>query len=352
MLFYAPFLGRHSQTVLRKPDVLTTGRILYSSTGPKNRTDNVPETNRVKRMTSKTMTAAMCTIGDEILSGKVQDTNTCSLAKQLFNIGIDLRRVEVIPDDEDEISQTIGKLSAQHDFVFTSGGIGPTHDDITYQSIAKAFNIPLAYHQPTLDRMVRVISPREPGLNAASITTPRKKMALLPTDAQIVYPSEDLWVPIVIVKNVHILPGIPFLFNKMMNGYHSELVQKCGNVLPYYRVEITTEMKESDIADALTEAQTLAGKRIKIGSYPQWPDKQCVHVSFVSTDLAAAKLLAEKVARDINGSGWTESINIEGTDEQAKTQSTGDAKENGSYECDAKFDASQPIDDGKGTRES
>ncbi|KAK4052079.1 hypothetical protein OIV83_002373 [Microbotryomycetes sp. JL201] len=92
-------------------------------------------------------------IGDEILNGKTRDSNANFLAKACFDLAIDLKRVEIIPDDEDEIVEAVRRMHRSYDLVITSGGIGPTHDDITYESIAKAFDVELEYHEETKKRM-------------------------------------------------------------------------------------------------------------------------------------------------------------------------------------------------------
>lgn len=250
---------------------------------------------------SSSKTAAMCVIGDEILSGKTQDTNTNTLAKLLFDHGIELRRVEIVPDAEKDIINSVRYLSATYDLVFTSGGIGPTHDDITYESIANAFDSPLEYHQPTLDRMEKILAATDP---SQKITEPRKRMALIPKNAQVVFTSPDLWVPLAIVNNnVHILPGVPFIFDRMLRDYIPTLRARWGGS-PFHRVQVVTERKESDIADALRQAQVEVGGNVKIGSYPARrpsTDTPCVYVSFVSADAGAARAAADRIIGKIGG---------------------------------------------------
>lgn len=184
--------------------------------------------------TPQPSSVACLIIGDEILSGKTHDTNSFLLgtlvvrsppaycthslpltAKRCFNVGLDLRRIEVVPDVEDNIVSSVQDLSERHRWVFTSGGIGPTHDDITYAAIAKAFRCPLKYHTQTIERMktirqITLTDKSHPTPPPLEMTESRKRMALFPAgkDVKVIFPCDHLWVPIVIVQNVHILPGM------------------------------------------------------------------------------------------------------------------------------------------------
>ncbi len=138
-----------------------------------------------------------------------------------------LKRVEVIADDEGEIVEAVRRMSNNYDFVVTSGGIGPTHDDITYQSIAKAFGLPIKLHEEAYERMKKLSKPHpgKPNFSWDEDTPALKaklRMVELPTDEsrdlkqQVLFPQEDLWVPVACVNgNVHILPGVPRLFEKL-----------------------------------------------------------------------------------------------------------------------------------------
>ncbi|KAJ3371106.1 hypothetical protein GGF31_003529 [Allomyces arbusculus] len=285
---------------------------------------------------SSTKTAAICIIGDEILSGKTQDTNTNWLAKQLFDLGVDLKRVEVIPDDEADIIEAVTRMSRTYNYVFTSGGIGPTHDDITYASIAKAFGLTLEVHRPTLEQMALIspkmmlVSPlrtdedraaaeREPAtIVAPSHTDPNSMVAMRMTPArlrmaQLPYPSTahftpGLWVPLCVVNgNVHILPGIPRLFQAMLAHYLPDLANRDGlGTEPFYRRAINTNRGEGDIADALTAIQNqYAADGIKIGSYPtfgafkQGGYRVCVTV--VGRNVSLVDQVAQAIAVAIDG---------------------------------------------------
>ncbi|KAK4692505.1 hypothetical protein P7C71_g4719, partial [Lecanoromycetidae sp. Uapishka_2] len=132
-------------------------------------------------------TAGCIIIGDEVLGGKTVDTNSAYLAKFCFKLGMSLKRVEVIGDDEAEIVEAARRMSDNYDFVITSGGIGPTHDDITYQSIAKAFELKLVEHQAALDRMKKLSKPHPSQPNFShDVPSPaleaKKRMIRLPID--------------------------------------------------------------------------------------------------------------------------------------------------------------------------
>ncbi|KAI8336813.1 MoaB/Mog domain-containing protein [Chlamydoabsidia padenii] len=251
-------------------------------------------------------TAACCIIGDEILNGKTRESNAYFLSHYLFDLGISLKRVEVIADDYDAIAETITRLSSQHDVVFTSGGIGPTHDDISYDAIAKAYSLPLKLDEETCTLMKEKSLTRFPDW---TLTDARKRMALFPHPAKILRVDPKLWVPIVVVNdNIHILPGIPRLFEDLMNSLRPQLEEAMAKKQisgKYYRVEIATELQEGKIAPYLSSTQArVEGQHIKIGSYPKWstgPGGERVIVSIVGKDEAAVKKTAKSIAGEIQG---------------------------------------------------
>ncbi|KAG1057037.1 hypothetical protein G6F43_001109 [Rhizopus delemar] len=211
-------------------------------------------------------TAACCIIGDEILNGKTRDSNAYFLGtytKYLFDLGIDLRRVETIPDDYDAIAETIKRLSSQHNLVFTR----PTHDDITYSAIAKAYSLPLILDQETCQLMETSSKQRFPNWE---LTEERKRMATFPEPSIKLRPDKNFWVPVVIVnKNIHILPGIPKLFEGLMSSLKPHFQEMVGDQKGYHRIQVATSLAEGDIAQFLTTVQSKV-KDIKIGSYPKW----------------------------------------------------------------------------------
>ncbi|KAI9305352.1 MoaB/Mog domain-containing protein [Cunninghamella echinulata] len=251
-------------------------------------------------------TAACCIIGDEILNGKTRESNGYFLSRFLFDMGVTLKRVEVIGDDYEAIAETITRLSSQHDIVFTSGGIGPTHDDISYDAIAKAYSLPLKLDEETCELMKAKSIARQADWK---LTEPRKRMALFPHPAKILRVHDDLWVPIVVVnENIHILPGIPRLFEMLVTSfkpYLEEAMAKKQVNGKYYRLEIATKLHEGLLAPFLTAIQeSVKEKHIKIGSYPKWiagPDGEKVVISVIGKDEASVIEVSETITKEVNG---------------------------------------------------
>ncbi|CEJ86970.1 Putative Molybdenum cofactor synthesis domain-containing protein [[Torrubiella] hemipterigena] len=233
----------------------------------------------------KIQTAACLIIGDEVLNGKTVDTNSAFMAKWCFSMGIRLKRVEVVEDDQGDIMEAVRKMSANYDFVVTSGGIGPTHDDITYDSIAKAFDLPLKRYEVAFERMKRLSKPHpqqpnfsweedSPALQAKlrMVTLPMDESR--PLESQFIFANEEMWVPIAVVNgNVHILPGIPRLFQALLEGLtphiKPRLMDPDGKAIS--RIVISTPLPESTVAAYLTQlAAKVEPKGIKVGSYPHW----------------------------------------------------------------------------------
>ncbi|MDE0885609.1 MAG: molybdopterin-binding protein [Myxococcota bacterium] len=199
-------------------------------------------------------TAGLLIIGNEILSGKIVDTNSPFLATQLRELGVDLERILVIPDIVEVIAEETRRFSADYDYVFTSGGIGPTHDDVTMESIAKAFDQALRLDPQICARIER--AQKEP-LNDAM-----RKMALMPEGANVIDVS-DLWFPVVVVENVHILPGIPQLFEKKFLSIRDRFAG-----VPIHLTRFFVTRHESDIAEDLNDLLREFSE-LMLGSYPK-----------------------------------------------------------------------------------
>lgn len=219
-----------------------------------------------------------------MLSGKTVDTNTPFLAKQLFNYGIDLIRIIVIRDDRDEIAEQLKLLSSlvgEDGFVFTSGGIGPTHDDVTYEGVAKAFNRRIVLHEETKQRMLPFLAKRGVEFNAG-----RERMALVPENSSAIW-TPGLWVPVIVTSNVHILPGIPSLFEKMLVSALSSESKFHGHS-KVQRVELALDKGEGDFASDLTQ---LASEYVDvdIGSYPVDPGSHALTSAAQSVDFEKYK---------------------------------------------------------------
>ncbi|WFD03014.1 hypothetical protein MOBT1_001703 [Malassezia obtusa] len=247
-------------------------------------------------------TAACLIIGDEVLNGKTLDTNSNKLAKLCFELGIELRRTEVIPDDADTIAEAAQRLSRTHDWVVTSGGIGPTPDDITYESLAKAFGgVALTYDQETIRRMQISTAHR---LGKAEVpeevTRARHRMALFPENAEVIFPTREYWVPVVRMNgNVCVLPGVPRIFEGLLLAFQAYLRLDPTTRKPI-RCLIQVQQPESALSPLLTRL-TREGKQdeVRVGSYPKW--NAGVHVSLIGYDQKIIDRYAEQVIQETGG---------------------------------------------------
>lgn len=199
-------------------------------------------------------TAAIVVIGNEILSGKVVDTNSPYLCRELRGLGVDVSRVVVIPDEIDTIAHEVRAASDAHDFVFTSGGVGPTHDDLTMDGVARAFGVAVEVNEAVVARIERAVG--QPA-NAS-----QRKMASLPVGALLI-DAGDLWFPVVVIGNVHVFPGIPELLQKKFESIRSRF-----QGVPFVLRRIYVRSRESDIADDLN-AVLESYPELMLGSYPR-----------------------------------------------------------------------------------
>ncbi|GJE86322.1 competence/damage-inducible protein A [Phanerochaete sordida] len=246
-------------------------------------------------------TAAALIIGDEILNGKTLDRNSNYFARYCFEQGIELKRIEVIADEEDEIVEASRRMVKNYDFVITSGGIGPTHDDITYASLAKAFNQPLKHHPETLRRMEAMIQHRADIQNQTEEQRiARERMALFPADAEVLYTGPEIWVPVVRLEGkLCVFPGIPRLFQRMLDGLLPYLPLPPASERPC-RQQIFTSKPESSIAPYLTELQARTKEDgIRVGSYPLL--QHGVYVSLIGYDREHVNSLAKEAAKALDG---------------------------------------------------
>jgi FAD synthetase len=198
-------------------------------------------------------TAGIIIIGDEILSGKIQDLNSQFMVKELRLHGIDVRRISVVPDDVQEIASEVKAFSERFDYVFTSGGIGPTHDDVTIEGIAKAFNVRII-----LDDSIKKFLHKKLGKH---LTSEQLKIAEVPEGAEIIK-NGSIKFPILLFRNIYILPGIPeFLEKKFF------VIEKLFNELPFLLKKVYVKEYEPEIAHLLNDI-VKRHKDVKIGSYP------------------------------------------------------------------------------------
>ena len=199
--------------------------------------------------------AAILIIGNEILSGRTQDTNTSTLATWLNSIGVKVVEVRVVPDEEKIIVETLNFFRKTCDYVFTTGGIGPTHDDITAQSVAKAFGKKYEIHKEAYKILESYYKPGE-------FNDGRQKMVWMPSNADLIL-NPTSGAPGFCVENVFCLPGVPSILKSMLGGLKNKIVG--GEPILSHTISLRTV--ESEIANSLTKVQE-ENKDVEIGSYP------------------------------------------------------------------------------------
>lgn len=196
---------------------------------------------------------AIVVIGNEILSGKVEEQNAKFAVRLLRDVGADLERIAVVPDDVGAISREVRACSEAFDFVVTSGGVGPTHDDMTYEGVAAAFDIPL-FEDPKMAGMLR-------DYFGAALTADHLRMAQFPRGAEVRFEA-DIPIPIIHVRNVYIFPGIPSLFHAAF-----ETMRPLFRGRPFFFDEVICALDEGQIAAALRGIQN-EYTDLNLGSYP------------------------------------------------------------------------------------
>jgi len=204
---------------------------------------------------STKVNAAILIIGNEILSGRTQDTNTSTLATWLNSIGVIVREVRIIPDIEKTIVDTLNVLRKENNYVFTTGGIGPTHDDITAQSVSKAFGLKYEIHKEAFKILEAYYKPGE-------FNEGRKKMVKMPENAELIL-NPTSGAPGFSVENVFCLPGVPSILKSMLGSLKNKIVG--GEPVLSHTISLKTV--ESEIANSLTKVQDQNGE-VEIGSYP------------------------------------------------------------------------------------
>ena len=207
-------------------------------------------------MTKNTkVNAAILIIGNEILSGRTQDTNTSTLATWLNTLGVKINEVRVVPDEEKKIIETLNILRKENHYVFTTGGIGPTHDDITAASVSKAFGLKYEINKEAFKILEAYYKPGE-------FNEGRQKMVWMPEDANLIL-NPTSGAPGFNVENVFCLPGVPSILKSMLGG----LTNKIVGGKPILSLTISLKTVESEIAESLKKVQ-IENKEVEIGSYP------------------------------------------------------------------------------------
>jgi molybdenum cofactor synthesis domain-containing protein len=238
-------------------------------------------------------TAALLVIGDEILSGRTQDKNVAQVASWLNVQGIRLAEVRIVPDVQDRIAEAVNALRAGHDYLFTTGGIGPTHDDITVDSIAAALGVPVEVHPDARAILERYYRDRG-GVNKA-----RLRMARVPQGAELIA-NPLSGAPGVRIGNIFILAGVPDIAGHMLRALEGQL----DGGRPLVSETVGAFSPESEVADLLRTTEA-AHAGVAIGSYPFSRDGR-YGANFVirSEDPAAAAACAQDLARKLRDSGF------------------------------------------------
>ncbi len=241
----------------------------------------------------RTWTAALVVIGDEILSGRTQDRNIAQVASWLNVQGIRLREVRVVADVPAAIGDAVTAMMAAHDYVFTTGGIGPTHDDITVDSIAAAFGVPVVIHPVARAILERYYETR------GGITDARLRMARVPQGAELI-DNRMSGAPGIRLGKLFILAGVPHITAGMLDALTGTL--EGGR--PLVSVTLGGFVPESEVADLLGATEK-AHEGVSIGSYPFFKDGR-VGANFVvrSEDVALAENCAAKLAEGLAAVGY------------------------------------------------
>ena len=215
-------------------------------------------------------TAGIILIGNEILSGKVVDANASYLCRELRALGVEVRKISVIPDEVALIADEVGQFAADYDVVFTSGGVGPTHDDVTIEGVARALGVPVV-REP---RLVKLLE----GFYKGHLNNARLKMAEVPDGAELMADGE-LVFPAVVVRNIYILPGVPEIFRQKF-----EALRERFREAPFFLCSVFVSMGEGTLADHLNELLR-EHPQLLLGSYPEFSNPEYkVKVTLESKD--------------------------------------------------------------------
>lgn len=227
-------------------------------------------------------TAAMLVIGNEILTGKIADTNTTYLASGLFELGIGLRRVLVVPDEVETIANDLNELRSSYDLVFTSGGVGPTHDDVTIEGVSEAFGRPIV-RSAGVEKLIQ----RYYGERA---TEAHFRMANMPEGAETIRSAEAPW-PTIIIDNVYVLPGVPEIFRLKFE----DLRKRLDDGGSFHSAAVYTLSGEGEIASLLQRiAESVP--RVMVGSYVKWGSNDYrTKITFDGPDKSAVEEAMEKL---------------------------------------------------------
>jgi molybdenum cofactor synthesis domain-containing protein len=227
-------------------------------------------------------TAAAIVIGDEILSGKFVEENAAYLIRELRALGVDLRRVVYVPDLVDDIAETVAECARRYTHVFTSGGVGPTHDDVTMEGVARGFGVPVV-RDPGLERLLRAFY-------GERLEERNLRMADVPQGAHLVDTDHASW-PVIAYENVYILPGVPVIFRRKFEAMKERFRQ--ASIAHVRRVYC---MADEGALAAHLDAIVAEHRGVVVGSYPRYDAQDYrVIVTLESRDEAAAKLACDRL---------------------------------------------------------
>lgn len=229
-------------------------------------------------------TAGIILIGNEILSGKIQDANAVYLCRELRTLGVDVRRISVIPDEVQLIAEEVVVFSREFDVVFTSGGVGPTHDDVTIEGVARAMTVPVVRHPELVALLERYYR--------GAVTEAALRMAEIPEGAELVG-GETVRFPTVMMRNVYVLPGVPEIFRAKFEALRERFRDQ-----PIHLTNVFVSIGEGTLADYLN--RLLADfPLLQLGSYPEFSNPEYkVKVTLESRDRGyVEQALADFLAR-------------------------------------------------------
>jgi molybdenum cofactor synthesis domain-containing protein len=220
--------------------------------------------------------AGIVLVGNEILSGKVTDANAAYLCRELRGLGVDVRRIGVIPDDVEEIAREVEAFSRAFDLVFTSGGVGPTHDDVTIEGVARAMGVRVVRHPDLVGALERYHRERlGPG---ARLEAPHLKMAEIPEGAELLADG-NVRFPTILMRNVYILPGVPEIFRQKFEAIRDRFRDQ-----PFHLRQVFVSVAESALAPYLNDLLA-AYPSLLLGSYPEFSNPEYrVKVTLESRD--------------------------------------------------------------------
>ena len=226
-------------------------------------------------------TAGIVLIGNEILSGKIADANAAYLCRELRGLGVEVRRISVIPDEVNLIAAEVREQSVAHDVVFTSGGVGPTHDDVTMEGVAQAVGTRVIRH-PSLVALLE-------GYYKGQLNEARLRMAEVPEGAELVADG-SLMFPAVTVRNIYILPGVPEIFRQKFDALRERFRET-----PFHLISVFVNIGEGTLADHLN-ALVARHPDLLLGSYPEFSNPEYkVKVTFESKDRTLVERAVEEL---------------------------------------------------------